>query len=422
MRKIVKTGVLLCLFFMLIFNGFGQTKASLSQEKKKLEQEIAEQKKILATTQKNKNLSLREIQVIKNQISNQEKLIANINAEIGELDGEIAKNEQEIAQLNEKLEQLKADYREAVYTAYKYRNITNKVGVILSSESISQALTRANYLVHYASALKSQVHLISKTQEDIQKHKETLQQNKEEKSLLAQNKLSEKEQLARQEKEKQNIVNKLKKKEHDINAAIQKKIKRQKNIDAAIQKIINDEIAKAKAAAAKKAAASSSTAGKTPATTTTPKSSSVALSLTPQETALAQDFESNRGKLPWPVEKGNIVTKFGAYSHPEVSSVQLNNNGINILTEKGATVRAVFKGKVAAIADVNGAKAVILKHGNYFTVYTNLASVSVHQGDNVNTKQALGRLIQESNDSYSELHFEILKEKVYQNPSLWILK
>lgn len=421
MRKIVKTGALLCLFFMLICNGFGQTKASLSQEKKKLEQEIAEQKKILATTQKNKNLSLREIQVIKNQISNQEKLIANINAEIGELDGEIAKNEQEIAQLNEKLEQLKADYREAVYTAYKYRNITNKVGFILSSESISQALTRANYLVHYASALKSQVHLISKTQEDIQKHKETLQQNKEEKSLLAQNKLSEKEQLAKQEKEKQNIVNKLKKKEQDINAAIQKKIKRQKNIDAAIQKIINDEIAKAKAAAVKKAAASSSTAGKTPAATA-PSSSSVVLSMTPQETALAQDFESNRGKLPWPVEKGNIVTKFGAYSHPEVSSVQLNNNGINILTEKGATVRAVFKGKVAAIADVNGAKAVILKHGNYFTVYTNLASVTVHQGDNVSTKQTLGKLLQESNDSYSELHFEILKEKVYQNPSLWILR
>ena len=421
MRKIVKTGALLCLFFMLICNGFGQTKASLSQEKKKLEQEIAEQKKILATTQKNKNLSLREIQVIKNQISNQEKLIANINAEIGELDGEIAKNEQEIAQLNEKLEQLKADYREAVYTAYKYRNITNKVGFILSSESISQALTRANYLVHYASALKSQVHLISKTQEDIQKHKETLQQNKEEKSLLAQNKLSEKEQLAKQQKEKQTIVNNLKKKEQDINAAIQKKIKRQKNIDAAIQKIINDEIAKAKAAAAKKTSAAGSTAGKTPAATA-PSSSSVVLSMTPQETALAQDFESNRGKLPWPVEKGNIVTKFGAYSHPEVSSVTLNNNGINILTEKGATVRAVFKGKVAAIADVNGAKAVILKHGNYFTVYTNLASVSVHQGDNVNTKQALGRLIQESNDSYSELHFEILKEKVYQNPSLWILR
>ena len=144
--------------------------------------------------------------------------------------------------------------------------------------------------------------------------------------------------------------------------------------------------------------------------------------MTPQETALAKDFESNRGKLPWPVEKGNIISRYGNDSHPEVSSVTITNNGINILTEKGAAVRAVFNGVVTAVADISGTKAVILKHGNYFTVYTNLASVNVKQGQSVSTKQIIGRLYQETNDPHSELHFEIWKEKVHQNPSLWILK
>lgn len=412
---------IILLLALLIMGGngviMGQSKAALTSEKKKLEQEIAAQRKLLADTQKSKKSSLREIQLINNQIKNQEKLINAINTEIEDLNVQIADKEQELGRLKNKLELLTEGYQNAVYAAYKYRNVTNKMGFILSAESIAQAITRANYLAQYSRAMKNQLDIINKTKSEIQQQADVLQQNKTEKSQLAQNKISEKENLSRQEREKEKIVANLKKKESNINEQIKKKVARQKAVDAAIKKIIEQEIAKA--AAAKKAAASS---GSTTGSTTGSGSSTTELKMTPQETALAQDFESNRGRLPWPVEKGNIVGKYGNDSHPEVSSVTIINNGINILTEKGAAVRAVFNGVVTAVADINGTKAVILKHGNYFTVYTNMATVAVRQGQSVSTKQTLGRLYQESGDPHSELHFEIWKEKVHQNPSLWILK
>lgn len=386
-----------------------QSKTALTNQKKKLEQEIAAQKKQLAATQKSKKNSLREIQLINNQIRNQEKLIQTINNEISGLDEQISQNEQEICQLNNKLELLKEGYTDAIYTAYKYRNLTNKIGFILSSESISQALTRMTYLSEYARALKGHLELIIETQKKIQAKTDVLHQNKEEKSILAQTKETEKARLSKQEKEKQVIVANLKKKESQINEQIKKKIAQQKNINAAIQKIIDAEIAQANAAK-KAASASKSTSG-----TTT-------LRMTPQETALAQNFEANKGKLPWPVEKGNIISHFGTHSHPEVSSVQITNNGINILTEKGASVRAIFNGVVSAVADIHGMKAVVIKHGNYFSVYANLALVNVRQGQSITTKQVIGSLYKETNDPHSELHFEILKEKIHQNPSSWILR
>lgn len=394
---------------------FGQSKAALTSEKKKLEQEIAAQKKLLAATQKSKNHSLREIQLINNQIKNQEKLISTINTEIDGLNEQISNKEQELGQLKNKLELLKEGYKNAVYAAYKYRNVTNKMGFILSAESIAQAITRANYLAEYSRAMKNQLDIIIQTQNQIQQQTDELIQHKNEKSQLAQNKISEKENLSRQEREKERIVADLKKQESKINQQIKQKVARQKVVEAAIKKIIDAEIAKANAAKP----ASSGTGGKTAATD---KTAATVLRMTPQETALAKDFESNRGKLPWPVEKGNIISRYGNDSHPEVSSVTITNNGINILTEKGAAVRAVFNGVVTAVADISGTKAVILKHGNYFTVYTNLASVSVRQGQSVSTKQIIGRLYQNANDPHSELHFEIWKEKVHQNPSLWILK
>lgn len=396
----------------------GQSKAALTSEKKRLEQEIAAQRKLLADTQKSRKSSLREIQLISSQIKNQEKLISAINTEIEDLDVQIADKEQELGQLKNKLELLTEGYQNAVYAAYKYRNVTNKMGFILSAESIAQAITRANYLAQYSRAMRNQLDIINKTRNEIQQQADVLQQNKTEKSQLAQNKISEKENLSRQEREKEKIVANLKKKESNINEQIKKKVARQKAVDAAIKKIIEQEIAKA--AAAKKAATSTGSAGSTAGSGS--GSSAAVLKMSPQETALAQDFESNRGRLPWPVEKGNIVGKYGNDSHPEVSSVTIINNGINILTEKGAAVRAVFNGVVTAVADINGTKAVILKHGNYFTVYTNMATVAVRQGQSVATKQTLGRLYQESGDPHSELHFEIWKEKVHQNPGLWILK
>ncbi len=391
-----------------------QTKASLTKEKQKLEKEIAEQKKLLATTQKNKNASLREIQLINGQIKNQEKLILTINSEIDVLDGEIEKNTKEYNQLKAKLDLIKGGYKDAVYSAYKYRNAVNKIGFILSSGSIAQAVTRMNYLSEYSRALKKQVEIIDGMQKDIQKRQEVLEKDKNEKTQLAQSRIAEKQKLSKQEREKQRIVANLKTKEKQINEQIKKKVARQKNIDAAIKRIIDAEIAKAKAKAK-----NTSTSPSKP--TTTAKGGNTLL-LTREEVALSQNFESNKGKLPWPVVKGNIIEGFGTHTHREVSSVQITNNGVNILAEKSAPVRAVFNGVVSAVFDINDTKGVIVRHGNYFTVYVNLASVTVKSGQSVATKQTIGYLTQKSGDAHSELHFELLKGQEHQNPALWILK
>jgi septal ring factor EnvC (AmiA/AmiB activator) len=136
--------------------------------------------------------------------------------------------------------------------------------------------------------------------------------------------------------------------------------------------------------------------------------------------ALSADFASNQGKLPWPVDKGSIITNFGTYSHPEVSSVKITNNGINILTDRTAPVRSVFNGKVSTVSVIDGANVVIISHGGYLTVYSNLGSVNVKPGDKVNTRQVIGSMKSDPNDSKSELHFEIRKERTPLNPTLWI--
>jgi septal ring factor EnvC (AmiA/AmiB activator) len=236
---------------------------------------------------------------------------------------------------------------------------------------------------------------------------------------LFQTRNNEKQNLAKQQIEKNQIVANLKKKESQLNNEITKKINKQKQIDAAIKKIIEEEIAASakRAAAAKKGTAKTTSAKTTPSTSST---KSAVITLTPEEADLASNFESNKGKLPWPVEKGSIITNFGTYTHPEVSSVTIPNNGINILTDKNAPIRAVFNGVVSRVMDMDGSKVLLIRHGNYITVYSNLSSVNVKQNDKINTKQIVGYVKDNSSESHSELHFEIWKDKNILNPSLWI--
>jgi septal ring factor EnvC (AmiA/AmiB activator) len=398
------------------------SRAALNSEKKQLEKEIAEQKKLLESTKKNKAASLREIELIKNQIRKQEKLILTINAEIQSLDNEIVENTKELNALSKRLDLLTAEYEKAVYAAFKYRNALSKASFVLSADNINQAIRRMNYLQEYSRTLNLQLKAIMETKQKIKQKDEQLKSQKQEKTSLIQDRNKEKEQLTKQETEKNTIVSNLKKQESSINAEINKRINRQKQIDAAIQRLIDAEIERArKAEEAKKKSAPSPSPSTTPAVTTAP-SQPKTLTLTPEESALAVNFESNKGKLPWPVEKGEIERGFGSYSLPEVSSVQIINNGINIRTEKNAIVRSVFKGTVSGISEIDGGKVVLIRHGNYISVYYGLASVDVKKGDQVNTKQQIGRMLNDPSNPYSELHFEIRQDKNPLNPALWIMK
>jgi len=402
------------------------SRATLNSEKKQLEKEIAEQKKLLETTQKNKAASLREIELIKNQIRKQEKLIQIINDEILSLDNQIAENTKEMEILTKKMDLLTAEYEKAIYIAYKYRNTLSKANFILSANNLNQAVQRMNYVQDYSRTLSQQLKAILETKQKIKQKDEQLNLQKKEKNSLIQDKNKEKEQLAKQEMQKSTVVADLKKQESTINSEIKKKINRQKQIDAAIQRIIDAEIEKNRKAAEVAAKANAKTTPSTsPKPTTAPIPSqpkAYTLTLTPEESALASDFESNKGKLPWPLEKGTIITNFGTYTHPEVSSVQIVNNGINILSDRNSPVRAVFKGSIAGIYDIDGGKVILIRHGNYISVYSNLSSVDVKKGDQVNTKQQIGRLLNDASNAYSELHFEIRKDKDPLNPSLWIKK
>jgi len=409
--------------FLLFVSVSGQnTKASLNEEKKKLEKEIKEQKQLLEITKSNKTASLREIQLITNQIKKQEKLIQVINDEILSLDNEIEGNIQQLNTLTQKLGVLVDEYRKAIYAAYKYRNIMNKPGFILSSENITQAARRINYLQEYSQFLNQQLKTIQQTQEKINQENILLRQNKDEKTQLFNDQNTEKQNLSKQQIEKNQIVASLKKKESQINDEITKRINQQKQIDAAIKKIIDEEIAaREKRTTTSHTKTSKSTTNKSTTTTSNPSvNKSTPINLTVEEANFAADFESNKGKLPWPVEKGVIIADFGTYSHPEVSSVMITNNGITILTDKNAPIMAVFNGIVSRVLDMDGSKIVFIRHGNYITVYSNLSNVTVKQDDKITAKQIIGRVKGNASDIKSEVHFEIWKDRNFLNPSLWL--
>jgi septal ring factor EnvC (AmiA/AmiB activator) len=433
MKRIKYVFAVLIVLFCLP-NVFPQNnKAKLTDEKKQLERSITQQKNLLATTQKKKNASLREIELIKSQITKQERLIAIINEELNMLDNRIKTVNEELSHLNHKLTALKAEYAQAVYAGYKYRNVFNRSGFILSSQSINQAAIRMNYLQQYSQNLNKQLLAIQKTQNEIKHQSDILQKTKAEKIVLIRDKNHQKGDLDKQRVEKDAMVAQLKKEESSISTSLKRKIDRQKQVNNAINKIIQEEIARSKAAEAAKA--KTATASKTtqstrttPTPTPTPSTSKTSssasakpvLSLTPEQSALGANFESNKGKLPWPVSKGTIINHFGAYSHPEVSSVKITNNGINILTEKGAAVRSVFRGEIAGIIDISGSKSVLIRHGSYITVYSNLATISVKKGDNVETRQVIGTVQTEASETYPELHFEVRKDATPLNPEMWI--
>jgi septal ring factor EnvC (AmiA/AmiB activator) len=394
-KQIVYLILIICLSLGQTNTAFCQTnKDALTKEKKQLEKELAQQKKLLEETRKNKTASLREIQLITNQIKNRERLIQTINEELSHIDVEIEETTKEISQLQAKLNELIKEYKKAIYIAYKHRNILDKANFIISAENVHQAVKRMRYLQEYSNALNRHLLIIQQTQAAKKEKEEVLIQTKQEKENLLVNKNQEKTKLQKQQQEKDRVVSTLKKKESQINAEINRKIKRQKAIDAQISKIIEAELARAKKASSPKVEAAN--------------------------VALSADFAGNQGKLPWPVDKGSIITNFGTYSHPEVSSVKITNNGINILTDRAAPVRSVFNGKISTVSVIDGANVVIISHGGYLTVYSNLGNVNVKPGDNVSTRQVIGNMKSDPNDSKSELHFEIRKERTPLNPALWI--
>ena len=414
MKKIV-----LFLVFVLMSSSFsllGQTKSKeLEKSKKKIEAEITNTKKLLNQTKKDKENSLQQAAMLRKQISNREELITTLNNEIFMMEEELDLNIKISQSLDKKLEYMKSDYSRVVYLAYKNRKTIDKITFILSSEDFGQMFRRFKYYSIFADNVKHQVDVIAETQKEIKKKNEQILLLKEEKSALLNGKEQEIRKLEIDRTEKTRLSENLKKEERKLTADLQAKQNKQKELTAAIKKAINEEILAANAKRAKEVKAKNTT----PAAK---ESAKAVITLTPEEKVLSNSFVSNQGKLPWPVEKGVKVSDFGNYPHPDVPSILIENRGIDILVEEGATVRSIFNGEVTGILDVMGTKVLMIRHGEYLTVYQNLANVKVKKGDKVTTKQAIATIAKSTTSSGYELHFEVWKNNTYLNPNSWLVK
>ncbi len=428
--------LLLILFSFVIFNGFGQSSDKLKKEQTKLEKEIKQTKNLLTKTKNQTEKSLNELKLIENQIKSREELVTNFDNQVRGAELKMLEKDSEVKQLRVRLKRLKAQYKRLLIYAYKHRNKFGKMMFLFSANSYNEAIKRNEYLQKVAELQHKQFRTIRQHQGLIQEELGIINQEKTYKSRLLSEKIKEKEKIEIDKQRQEANYRKFKADEANLLAKL-KKTEKQKDV---LKKKINNAIQQEITAAEKKKKnqKKESTNKKNTNTSTTAKNQSntgsksntnsgkqVEITETKESTSLGKNFEGNKGKLPWPVAKGSVTEKFGKNPHPTLANVFTNNNGVDISTTKNASVRAVFEGEVTSILNIPGAgKVVIIKHGNYRTVYSNLQSTSVSVGSKVSTKQTIGTLLTQEGSSLSIAHFEIhtISGSTVQclNPSLWI--
>jgi septal ring factor EnvC (AmiA/AmiB activator) len=401
----------------------GKSSTQLKKDKQKIENEIANTQKLLKKTESNQKAAVQQAALLRKQIQNREKLITNLNSQIIQMEDEQEQNQQEINSLEKRLAYMKADYAQLVYNAYRNRRFLDKVTFILAADDFSQMFRRMRYYAIFSRNVREQAAQIQKTTEELTKKNEQIVMLKNDKLTTLSSKEQEIKSLENDRKKKTQNAEKLKKESQKLSSELKKKQQQRKEIDAAIQRAVKAEIAKANANRSKSSKSSSSgKSGSSGTASSSSSKSSTAITLTPEEQTLNASFVSNKGRLPWPVAKGAKVCDFGNYPHPDVPSVMIDNHGIDIMVESGSAARAVFEGVVTAVMPIMGTKVVMIRHGEYITVYQNLASTSVKVGDKVSTKQTIGTVAKSASSSTYELHFEIWKNDHYVNPNEWLAR
>ncbi|MEX1190864.1 MAG: peptidoglycan DD-metalloendopeptidase family protein [Brumimicrobium sp.] len=408
----------------------------LKKEQAAIEKQIATTKTLLEKSKKNTKLSLEEVNLINQQVKYRERLLGNINNQIRSSELKIEQKQGRIAELRAEIEKLKKQYADLLLYAYKKRNKYGDLMFIFSARSVEEALKRKLYLEKLAEIQKKQLRLINQNMDLLKEEIELLDKEKQDQLLLAKKKKKERAEILVAKREKEEIYNKFKEKEQEILAELEEqeaaKERLQREIQAAIQREIAAEQARIekarKAAEAKKKAEEERKKNNTPSVEPPDKKEDpVAFLSTKESETLSKNFASNKGRLPWPVEKGTITQNYGKNAHPTLANVYTQNNGIDISTPKNANVRAVFEGEVTSVINIPGAgKVVIIKHGNYRSVYSNLQDVYVTKGSSVSTKTKIGSLLPNKSGNVSVAHFEIHEVKgnaVNQlNPNLWIVQ
>lgn len=412
----IRTIVFTSLLIVLCLSTSAQDRKKLEAEKAKIEKEIEAINAILNETKNTKRMSSSELHILKKKISDRQKLINNISSQMNILKGEIRTTQKSITQLCQEIDFLKKDYAQMLRHAQKNQTATERMLFIFSAKDYREAYQRYAFFNQYGDMQKNKMFLIHQKTNELEKKTDELEIKQTNQQNLLSQEEKNKSALSKEQSIKQKTVNLLQKKEKQLAKQIKEKQERRRKLQNQINSVIASEVKKQTNIASKKHSSETKSSSNSSSTS----KATYVMSSTPEEVTLSNNFTSNKGKLPWPTEQGVITSNYGTHAHPEIKGVMIENLGIDIRTKRGSNIRAVFEGEVVKVfTGPNGQKVVILRHGEYMTVYTNLESVNVSNGSKVSTKQKIGT-IHTNEDNISETNFQVWKGNSRQNPSSWI--
>ena len=414
---------------LIAVNVHAQSSDELKRRRDKYTEELEKLNREYEQTANDKRSTLKQLSLLKAQINLREEKINVINSEVRNLDNQISESTNTVHSLQSQLSLLKKEYAAMILFAYRNQSSYNKLMFIFAAKDFNQSYKRLKYLQQFGGYRERQAQYIEGTEKDLHVKINELDNTKKQKSTLLVDQVKEKETLGKQKNDQAEVVSLLSRQQGELKQQqkdLQRKIARtNQEINAAIRREIEEQRRRAEAAAkAAAVAAAANPANPDNKNVTSPKKAITkastdreVLNATPEATKLSNDFLGNKGSLPWPVTNGVVVQGFGPFV---TEGIRSDNTGIDIKTNSEATVRAVFEGKVVSIINVYGSYTVIINHGEYFTVYSNLKTVSVAKGLKVNTKQNIGVVANESSTGIPQVKFELWKGSTPVNPKIWL--
>lgn len=394
--------LVITLLFLFSVDALSQNRIStLKKRKEQNAKDIAYTNTLLKNTLKNKNVSIGQLNLLNQRIKARQALIQSIENEVSYMGSQISKINGDVKVLENDLKKLKQQYAKVIQYAYKQRNSHEKLMFLLSSKDFNQAYKRYKYLQQFSEYSRKQGKMIAVKKETLSTNLLQLKITKSEKIVLLSEKTKENTSLAREKSQQSTIVSKLKKREKQLRDDLRKQGRYTKKLEKEIQRIIERQ--------AKLAAKKNNGGGK--------------FGLTPEEKILSNSFGQNKGKLPWPTKTGFISEKFGQHKHAVLKHVNVRNDGINITTDSKAECRSIFKGEVTHILSMPGLNnVIIIRHGEFFSVYSNLSTVTVKKGDTVTSKEKIGVVYTDQAQSQTVLKFQLWKGSTKLDPSLWLYR
>ncbi len=397
--------------FVLVYtSSFSQSpkQQQLEEERQRLREEIEQMKQLRADNRLKERSVLDEVEAINSQINTRQNLIKITNQQANLLTREVNANLKKIDVYRKELKVLRKDYAEMIKKSYKSKSHQSRIMFLLSSSNFAQAYKRLQYMKQYNEHRKEQADRIEGNAAQLQKLNRDLSKQKEDKEILIVENREAQQKLKEEKKEQQVLMASIRRKQGTYTKQIKQKEQQASAIDKAIEKLIRDAIAKANKKAGKKV---------------TKKGSATTFALTAEAKELADNFTSNKGKLPWPVGTGRVTKKFGRQPHPTLPNILINSSGVEIETRKGEKARAIFEGEVIAIQKLKGASRLVqIRHGNYITTYYNIENIVVKEGQKVTTKQSIGQVRINPTTGRAIMKFLIYQNAKRLNPQSWIYR